>query len=106
MKTPVGARIGAILNATADTVYLLGYGVYDGEYEPPFGPLGLTKADYDALVADMKAAGEITADAPAWTNPRLTLDDGRVVWGAQCWWGPEDVIRKKIGTRTVVMATL
>lgn len=24
-------------------------------------------------------------------NPRIDLDDGGTVWGAQCWWGPEGV---------------
>jgi len=22
------------------------------------------------------------------TNPRIRLDDGSVIWGAECWWGP------------------
>ena len=34
------------------------------------------------------------------------LDDGRVVWGCQCWWGPEDKVRQMIGDRRVVVVDL
>lgn len=101
----VGDRVGAILSSTATTVELLGFGVFDGEHEPPFGPLGTTREEAEAIVAEMKAAGQIPADF-VWTNPRITLDDGRVVWGAQCWWGPEDAVRARIAGLEVVPAFL
>ena len=25
---------------------------------------------------------------PGYLNPRITLDDGTVIWGYQCWWKP------------------
>jgi len=103
-RIPVGSRVVAIHSATKDVVYLLGYGIYDGEYEPPFGAFGMPKAEHDAMVAEMKASGELPQDY-VWTNPRITLDDGRVVWGAQCWWGPEEVVRRQIGGREIVAAT-
>lgn len=105
MPTPVGARVGAILSMTATEVHLLGFGVYDGDFEPPFGPMGTTKAKSDAVIAELKAEGRVAADY-AFTNPRITLDDGRVVWGAQCWWGAEETVRARIGDRTVIPATL
>lgn len=105
MTCSIGSRVGAILSATANTVYLLGFGVYDGEHEPPFGPLGISKEEYDLIVADMKASGQLSQDY-VWTNPRITLDDGRVVWGCQCWWGPEEIINKRIAGRHVVPAVI
>lgn len=76
-----GERVGALLKADATTAHLLGYGVYDGLFPLPVP--GLTHMD----------------------NPRITLDDGRVVWGIQCWWGPEERIKELIKARTVVNVT-
>jgi hypothetical protein len=36
-------------------------------------------------------------------NPCIQLDDGSTVWGAQCWWGPEERYEEKVGGRTVIM---
>lgn len=105
VSTPVGTRVGAILSATETVVYLLGYGVFDGEHEPPFGPLGMPKEAHDDLVSEMKAGGCLP-DGYVWMNPRITLDDGRVVWGAQCWWAPEEVVRRKIGDRSIVVVSV
>lgn len=105
MKAQVGTRVGAILSATSDTVHFLGYGVYDGEHEPPFGPFGMPKEEHDKIINEMKSSGQLPADY-AWKNPRITLDDGRIVWGTQCWWGPEETIRQKIGSRHVVNASI
>lgn len=38
MRAKIGERVGAIRNADGKTVWLYGYGVYDGHHEPPFGP--------------------------------------------------------------------
>lgn len=101
IKTPIGARVGAILSSNATEVHLLGFGVYDGNHTPPFGPMGAPWS----VVEEMKKAGQLPQDW-TWTNPRITLDDGRVVWGCQCWWGPEDAVRKRIAGLRVVPATL
>lgn len=74
-----GTRVGAILSADDKTVHLLGYGVYDGDFKPPV----------ELFFAE---------------NPRITLDNGSVVWGYQCWWGAEEQIRASIGERTIVAA--
>lgn len=70
---PIGTRVTAIesTNPTAMTARIFGHGVYDGRKPCPL--LG------GAL------------------NPRITLDDGRgVVWGCQCWWGPTDVVERRL----------
>lgn len=35
-------------------------------------------------------------------NPRIDLDSGETVWGAQCWWGPEDKYDAWVAGRRVV----
>lgn len=85
-KTQINSRVGAMLYADDKQVCLLGYGVYEGDHVPP--------AEVNTLFAELNIP-----------NPRITLDDGRVVWGCQCWWGPEHVIQAKIGTREVVNHT-
>jgi hypothetical protein len=39
-------------------------------------------------------------------NPKIELDDGAVVWGCQCWWGPgdeNDLETKAAGRRIVTV---
>lgn len=83
-KTQVGTRVGAILYADTQKVGLLGYGVYEGDFVPP------VEANEMLSTLDI-------------TNPRIKLDDGRTVWGCQCWWGPEDKIKANIEGREVVI---
>ncbi len=71
----VGTRVGAWLKADHATVHLLGYGVYDGTFE---------------TIVTMEP------------NPRITLDNGKIVWGYECWWGPEERMKKSISNRTVI----
>lgn len=105
MSTPIGARVGAILAADAHKVQLLGFGVYDGPHEPPFGPMGMPFDEYAEHLDAMKQAGQLPADY-VWKNPRITLDSGDVVWGCQCWWGPEESVRAKIAGRAVELVDL
>jgi hypothetical protein len=67
-----GDRVGAILDtdAEAKVVRWFGWGTYDGDFPYP----GL--------------AGML--------NPRITLDTGETVWGAECWWGDRGAILKRI----------
>ena len=74
--TKPGDRVGAILEADSEIVYLIGYGVYDGDFDHP---------DWGFL------------------NPRITLDDGRVVWGCECWWASEKQIKEFIVDLKVVI---
>ncbi len=73
----VGERVIAIRNADHGKriVYVYGYGVYEGDF-----PFDAEAAGNTVDVA--RAAGRIS-------NPRIRLDSGAVVWGAECWWGPE-----------------
>lgn len=105
-RAKVGDRVGAILSATEEEVRLLGYGVYDGEHEPPFGPMGMPKEEFDEVVAEMRAEGTLPEGVAFYTNPRITLDDGRIVWGQQCWWGSEEGVKARIGGRRVVMVSV
>ena len=37
-------------------------------------------------------------------NPKIRLDSGEVVWGYECWWGPEEKVTETIGDRKVLPA--
>lgn len=75
MPIEIGARVGAIRAMTEHVVELFGYGVFEGNLEhPEFG----------------------------FPNPRLKLDDGRTVWGAECWWGGEEAVKQRIEGKRVV----
>lgn len=77
----IGERVGAISHATEDTVYLLGFGVYEGDHVPP-----------------PEAGGFNLGIA----NPRIKLDNGKTVYGCECWWGSEERIKSTFGTRKIV----
>lgn len=77
----VGERVGAIQKANETSVYLFGYGVYEGNHIPEEGWLH-------------------EANIP---NPKIVLDDGRSVYGYQCWWGPEDSVKRQIGDREIII---
>lgn len=75
----IGDRVGAIIGGDAKRVELLGFGVYSGD-EVPEGARGM---------------GPLMVEA-GMTNPKITLDNGDVVWGCECWWGPEAEIIRRI----------
>lgn len=90
MKIVKGARVGAMAEADDTMVRLFGYGTYEGDEVPPpgiIGPYGL----------DMHS--------PGLSNPKLVMDNGSVVWGCECWWGPEEGVHKIVGTRSVCPIT-
>lgn len=87
----IGDRVGAIRNADKTTVYMFGYGTYQGEEIPPKGTIG-------AFGIDMGEA--------SMSNPKIVLDDGNVVWGCQCWWGSEARVKEMIGGKDVQVVIL
>lgn len=89
----VGQRVYAVRNADNENVYLYGYGEYIGTQpteddltmDTPFGPQTMPKGT---------------------PNPQIKLDDGSVLWGYECWWGPEDGFTKKFGSKKVVTVSI
>ena len=79
---PVGSRVGAIIDANPETkvVRLCGYGVYEGNETPPDNAGGV------ALFAKLFGMG----------NPKIKLDNGKIVWGCECWWASEEKIKAEI----------
>jgi len=58
-KSIPGVKVGVL---SPDMRTLLGYGIYEGDFEHPV----------------LKRL-----------NPRMLLDSGERVWGCECWWGAE-----------------
>jgi len=73
--------VGAILSASETEVRFLGFGVYVGDQ-----------------LFHFTVNGE---EFPA-PSPKLVLDDGTVVFGFECWWGPEKNIQEFLKGKTVV----
>lgn len=105
MKTKQGERVYAVLSASTEEVLLLGFGVYVGDHVPP-APVGFVRAvfgaatweEFDKIVAEDVGCAPNPAARP--TNPKIVLDDGEIVWGAECWWGPEAAYAKFRGERS------
>jgi hypothetical protein len=66
----VGARMTALQSADGEEIKLLGHGIFKG-YLP-------------------------CDDLGGIPNPCIELDNGKTVWGFQCWWGPEDKVLPKM----------
>lgn len=83
MERKAGQRVGAISHSDTKegVLFLFGYGVYLGEFMPPKGTPGLWGMD---------------ASETGNPNPCIKLDNGALVWGCQCWWGPEDQVRATV----------
>lgn len=88
-SAPNGTRVGAIASADDDVVRLYGYGVRIEDQVPD----ETETRQHPAL----KALHE--HELP---NPTILLDDGGIVYGAECWWGPEQSIVNWIGDRRVI----
>jgi len=105
MRAKQGERVYAVLTATPDEVSLLGFGVYVGDEVPP-APMGFVRAvfrastweEFDRVVAEDAGCEPNPAARP--TNPKIVLDDGQVVWGAECWWGAESLYAAFRGERS------
>ena len=74
MTTKVGERVIALLDAKDGVVRSFGEGVYAGDFDLP------------------KEVGGFNFGQK---NPRIDLDNGKVVWGCECWWGPKESVLKR-----------
>lgn len=72
---PVGTRVGAFRSKNPHKIELFGYGIYAG------------KVDHPTLRV---------------RTPLIKLDDGRDVYGCECWWDTEDAIKAAETGRVVV----
>lgn len=79
-KRAVSRRVGAIFASNATEVLFFGWGKYVGYEIPPPG-IGLMGNDFCDV-------GHKT--------PKIILDNGKVVWGCECWWGAEDQIKSHL----------
>ena len=81
MGLEIGDRIGVILHAENDTIYIYGYGEYKGESVPSVQAKG--------IIASILRDSNIE-------NPQILLDTGETIWGCECWWGPEEKVKVQL----------
>lgn len=123
-----GDRVGAFMSADDKTVYLLGYGVYEGDEPVPYLD-DLTFERAEKIAHDrLKEAGmkewpegldtvekrreqfDAFKQSPMYlferTHPKIVLDHGDVVWGNECHFGPEDMVKKLVADRRIQLVIL
>jgi hypothetical protein len=78
MSVPIGTRVAAVQYCNKDKteVGFIGYGVYAGDFPIP---------DKYACLSDNSKGN----------HPLITLDDGTVVWGFECWWGEQEFFNER-----------
>lgn len=80
-------RVYAVLGADRDRIQLIGFGEYTGDEVPSEEAAGpMAKAMHEVGIP----------------NPKIVLDNGEVVWGCECWWGPEDEWSKIAEGKTII----
>jgi len=83
----INDRVGAVCSSTEETVTIFGFGVYEGNFIPETN---------DIIVMGMSLK---ELNIP---NPRIKLDNGEIVWGAECWWGDEDEVKEHIQNKKII----
>jgi hypothetical protein len=101
----VGTRVFAVKSSNEESIDLYGFGVYDGDFERPNSEdtidkyieelrkqerhdvILMRKKSWTASMSDDKLK-EVIRSSPLIKNPRITLDNGEIIWGMECWWGP------------------
>ncbi len=79
----IGQRVGAIAGADREgNVEVFGYGVYAGEEIPSEDVIFL--------------GGKYIDIAPGVKNPKIILDNGKIVYGCECWGGSEEGVKSRI----------
>lgn len=73
-RAKIGDRVIAICGSKNGVVESFGEGVYAGDFPLP------------------KEAGGFNFGQD---NPRIDLDNGKVVWGCESWWGPVEAVKKR-----------
>ena len=68
----IGKRVIAINKVREGTVYSFGEGVYAGDFPLPPEAKGFNFGQ---------------------KNPRIDLDNGKTVWGCECWWGSVERVK-------------
>lgn len=103
-----GDRVGALSHSQDGEVFIFGFGKYVGRTLPREAAGVFARAiceAYDqahaeaAALAKEKGADMTIIEAELvehFGNPCIELDNGKRVYGCECWWGPEDQIRKKL----------
>jgi len=86
MNRKVGMRVFAIRNSEAGRVYLYGFGTYEGDEAP------------DKEAQGVKGLSALCGGK----NPKILLDNGKVVWGCECWWGPEEKFYEKFANAQII----
>lgn len=80
-KAEIGGRVGAILSAKDKKVNFIGWGTYLGYEVPPNrGPKSIATYLSEANIP----------------NPKIQLDNGKFVFGSECWWGTVEEVEKTI----------
>jgi hypothetical protein len=77
----IGTKVGAVLSAEDGVVHFLGWGVYGGDVVPEDRGIGhVATSLHNAKLR----------------NAKILLENGKVVYGCECWWGKEKAIQVAI----------
>lgn len=106
----IGDRVGALSHSDSDTqtIYVFGYGKYIGRRLPAEAPnvigQAICMAAKEALEHGKKLCDESGADFSIvekgvidhYGNPCIELDNGKLVYGCECWWTSEAVVKDQV----------
>lgn len=106
----VGDRVGCISNTEGKTAFIFGYGKYVGRRLPRTagGVMAQSIVEVvDEYIAEYKKKQPNPLSeqelkqledyvTQVYGNPCLELDNGKLVFGCECWWGPEEQVKAQL----------
>ena len=93
--TQPGTRVLAVASCDGEHLAIYGEGEYVGDLPIPMSP-----EEREEVVADFVKLSSGEEEAQKLTDffcrsPCINLDNGRVIWGFQCWWGPVEKVQRR-----------
>jgi hypothetical protein len=88
--TKIGDRVVAVFESADNIVKIFGEGIYDGDFVP-----------YEAAGNMAKMLSELDMK-----NPRIRLDNGKIVYGCECWWSSVDKFKEQTKNMTIVQVDI
>ncbi len=99
----IGSRVVAVAKADEKQIFIYGRGIYEGLFPHPYvDPYtaedvkaalemsGATKEEIEKIPEEELTVAAERYNTMFSVNPKIKLDSGQVVWGCECWWGPEE----------------
>lgn len=90
-----GTRVLAVRDSDGEHLHVYGEGEYVGDRPRPMN----MEEETEIILGFLDYADDLEEARQLFNhfrlNPCINLDNGYVVWGFQCWWGPVEKVQRR-----------